>query len=150
MDVVIDRCADLPHDALAALVAESERAGWRFVRRLADEWAAAVNRFDRPGEALFVARAGARLVGVCGLNVDPYAADAGVGRVRHLYVLAEFRRVGVGRRLVEAVVAAAQGRFALLRLRTDSAEAATFYERLGFQRQIGAADCTYLRVVESG
>jgi len=36
--------------------AESERAGYGFVRRLADEWASGANRFGRPGEALFAAR----------------------------------------------------------------------------------------------
>jgi GNAT superfamily N-acetyltransferase len=134
MDVTVDRLTDLPPGALSALLADSERAGWRFVRRLADEWAAAANRFDRPGEALFGAWAGDRLVGVCGLNVDPYAADPTVGRVRRLYVLAECRRLGVGRRLVRAVVEAARDRFRSLRLRTGSAEAAAFYERLGFRR----------------
>ena len=37
-------------DALADLVAESERDGWRFLRRLCDEWTGGVNRFDQPGE----------------------------------------------------------------------------------------------------
>jgi hypothetical protein len=54
----------VPADRVAELVAESER--------------------HRPGEALFVARVGERVVGVCGLNVDPYTAEPRVGRVRHL------------------------------------------------------------------
>jgi GNAT superfamily N-acetyltransferase len=143
MDVVVERLADLPLEALAALVSESEQAGFRFVRRLLDEWVAGANRFDRPGEALFAAMAGGRLIGVCGLNVDPYAADRRAGRVRRLYVLAPFRWLGVGRRLVEAVVASAQGVFASLRLRTESAAAAAFFERLGFQRLVGVPDCTH-------
>jgi GNAT superfamily N-acetyltransferase len=143
MDVTVDRLTDLPPGALAALVADSERAGWRFVRRLADEWAAGANRFDRPGEALFGAWTGVRLVGVCGLNVDPYAADPGVGRVRRLYVLAECRRLGVGRRLVQAVIEAARGRFGLLRLRTENPQAAAFYERLGFRRLAGVPESTH-------
>jgi GNAT superfamily N-acetyltransferase len=149
MEVTVERLTDLPPDALAALVAESERAGWRFVRRLSDEWAAGANRFDRPGEVLFATRVDGRLVGVCGLNVDPYAADEAVGRVRRLYVLAEFRRIGVGRRLVRAVVAAARGRFGSLRLRTESREAAAFYERLGF-RPVGLPDCTHVLGLEAG
>jgi GNAT superfamily N-acetyltransferase len=143
MDVIIERLTDLPPDSLAGLVAESEQTGWRFVRRLSDEWAAGANRFDKPGEALFGARIAGRLVGVCGLNVDPYAADRSIGRLRRLYVLADFRRLGVGRRLVEAVLASARGRFASLRLRTESAAAAAFYERLGFRR-VGYADCTHV------
>src|SRR5262249_41338641 len=83
------------------MVAESERAGYRFVRRLADEWADGANRFDRPGEVLFAAWMEGRLIGACGLNVDPYTRAPGVGRGRHLYVLTDYRRSGVGRRLVE-------------------------------------------------
>jgi GNAT superfamily N-acetyltransferase len=149
MAVIIERLADLPPDSLAALVAESERAGERFVRRLADEWATGVNRFDKPGEALFAAGAAGRLVGVCGLNIDPYAADGRVGRIRRLYVLAEFRRLGIGRRLMAAVLAAAQGRFTSVQLRTESPQAAAFYERLGFRRRAGVPDCTHALELES-
>ena len=131
MIVAVDRLQDLPIDSLTRLIAESEQAGWRFLRRLADEWASGANRSSKPGEAIFAAWAAGTLIGVCGLNVDPYAGDRRVGRVRHLYVLSDFRRLGVGRRLVEAVVAAAKGRFVLLRLRTENGEAAEFYEELG-------------------
>jgi GNAT superfamily N-acetyltransferase len=148
MDVLIERLTDYSPDVLAALVAESEQAGLRFVRRLADEWAVGINEFDEPGEAVFGAWVGGRLVGVCGLNIDPWTPDSGVGRVRHLYVLAEFRRRGVGRRLVDAVITAARGRFRLLRLRTDGEEAAAFYERLGFRRVVGAPACTHVRELE--
>jgi ribosomal protein S18 acetylase RimI-like enzyme len=144
MEVVVDPVSVLPLDALAPLLAESEGEGWRFVRRLADEWARGANRFDRPGEALFMAQAGGSIVGVCGLNADPYAADGAVGRVRRLYVLRAYRGRGVGRRLVQAVVAAAAGRFRVLRVRTENSDASRLYERLGFQPLPGAPDSTHL------
>jgi GNAT superfamily N-acetyltransferase len=144
MNFVIERHTDLPSGALAALVDESERDGWRFVRRLAEEWVAGANRFDQPGEGLFLARTGGAVVGVCGLNVDPYTAESGVGRVRRLYVLRAYRRHGIGRRLVEAVVRAADGWFRFLRLRTGSPDAAGFYERLGFQPIADVPDCTHV------
>jgi GNAT superfamily N-acetyltransferase len=144
MEVAVARLFDLPADAFSPLVAESEREGWRFVRRLADEWAAGTNRFDQPGEALFAAWVDGALIGVCGLNTDPYAGDEAVGRVRRLYVLRVYRGSGVGRRLVRAVVAAATGRFRTLRVRTENPEAGRLYERLGFQPAAGAADCTHI------
>jgi hypothetical protein len=76
----------VPIDTLALLVAQSERDGWRFVRRLADEWVAGTCRFDRPGELLFAARVGGIIVGVCGLNVESHAADAMIGRARRCAV----------------------------------------------------------------
>jgi GNAT superfamily N-acetyltransferase len=149
MDLLIERLRDLPVDGLDGLLAESEQAGIRFVRRLVEEWGSGANRFDRPGEALFGARAGGQWVGVCGLNIDPYAAEERVGRVRHLYVLLSFRRLGVGRRLVAEVVEAARGRFDALRLRTNNPTAARFYERLGFGPSGAAGHSTHIMMFAS-
>ena len=140
----IERLLDLPAAHLAPLIAESEQAGLRFVSRLAEEWESGRNRFDRPGEALFGARTDGRLVGVCGLNVDPYAGEPRIGRVRHLYVVIAHRRHGVGRQLVGAVVAAAHGRFATLRLSTANPQAARLYETLGFRPRAGDGQCTHV------
>jgi GNAT superfamily N-acetyltransferase len=128
----IERLVLLPPDRLERLAAEAEGAGHRFVRRLVEEWEAGINRFDRPGEALWAATNGGLIVGVCGLNADPYTSEGRVGRVRRLYVLAAERGRGIGRSLVERVVAAAWNSFDRLRLRTLNPDAARFYERLGF------------------
>jgi GNAT superfamily N-acetyltransferase len=145
----IERLHDWPVDGLDVLLAESEQASFRFVRRLVEEWASGANQFDRPGEALFGAWVGGQLVGVCGLNVDPYAPEERVGRVRHLYVLSSSRRLGVGRRLVAEVVEAARGRFDDLRLRTENPTAAVFYETVGFGPSGGAADYTHVMKLAS-
>ncbi|HEV8532042.1 MAG TPA: GNAT family N-acetyltransferase [Methylomirabilota bacterium] len=129
--------------ALTTLITEGERSGSRFVGRLATEWASGANRFDKPGEALFVARVEGQPVGVCGLNVDPYTAARRVGRVRHLYVMEAYRRQGIGRRLLADVVAAARGPFDRLRLRTANLEAARFYEAIGFAVCPGEAESTH-------
>lgn len=140
----VERLSALPPGFVDALVDESERAGLRFVRRLAEEWASGANRFDGPGEALFAALMDGRVIGVCGLNVDPYAATPRIGRVRHLYVLSACRRLGIGQRLVGEVVEAARGPFDTLRLRTQNPAAARLYERLGFRHNPGSPDCTHL------
>ena len=107
MHVIVERLPDLTSDHIGDLVTESEGAGLRMVRRLVDEWETGANRFDRPGEGLFGAWLDGQLVGVCGLNIDPYAGNEHTGRVRHLYVLAAFRRRGIGRRLVLQIMEAA-------------------------------------------
>jgi ribosomal protein S18 acetylase RimI-like enzyme len=126
------------------MIAESEREGWRFIRRLTDEWTTGTNRFDRPGEALFVARIDGAIVGICGLNSDPYTADGTTGRIRRLYVVPAYRRRGIGGQLVGAVVAAATGRFQRLRVRTENPEAGHLYQTFGFQRMFGEAECTHV------
>ena len=147
MRSLIERMCGAPTDRLAALLAESEQQGFRFVRRLVEEWESGANRFDGPGEALFVARVGNDVVGVCGLNVDPHADDPKIGRVRHLYVLVPHRRSGVGEQLVADVLEAARGRFERLHLRTTNAIAARLYERLGFRRT-AARDHTHVLDVD--
>lgn len=141
---VVERVHDLPVDALGALVVESEQAGLTFVRRLVDEWVSGTNRFDRPGEALFGLWVDGRLIGVCGLNIDPYTNAARVGRVRHLYVLSAFRRLGAGRRLVIEVIQAGRGVFDVLRLSTSNPAAARLYKTLGFRPiEESAKDATH-------
>ena len=148
MRALFERVSGAPLDRLAALLAESERQGLRFVRRLVEEWSSGANRFDRPGEALFVARVGDDVVGVCGLNVDPYAGDSKIGRVRHLYVVVPHRRSGIGEQLVVDVLEAARGRFERLHLRTTNVTAARLYERLGFRRTFDARDRTHVLDVD--
>ena len=145
----VERLRDLQPGMLSDLVDEAERAGLRFPGRLVAEWASGANRFGRPGEALFVARAGSRVIGICGLNVDPFTTAPRVGRVRHLYVLEAHRRNGVGRGLVEAVIRAARGVFDRLRLRTNNPAAARLYESIGFSR-CAEADCTHALDLRGG
>jgi GNAT superfamily N-acetyltransferase len=139
----IEALRELSPDRLAELLIDSEAAGSRIVRRLVDDWTAGANRFDRPGEALFGASMAGRLVGVCGLNVDPYAADPRVGRVRHLYVLTACRRHGVGRQLVARIIEVAADRFDSLRLRTNNPAAARLYEAAGFAVS-AEGECTHV------
>jgi ribosomal protein S18 acetylase RimI-like enzyme len=130
----IVRVRELRPDQIGELVTESEQAGLRLVRRLSDDWISGGNRFERTGEALFAAVRAHRIVGVCGLNIDPYSTSVDVGRVRHLYVLIASRKQGIGSRLVIEVTAAARGTFNRLQLRTDDPTAAGLYERHGFRR----------------
>jgi GNAT superfamily N-acetyltransferase len=141
---VVARITDLARDRLAVLLAESEASGYRFVRRLVDEWERGVNRFSRPGEVLFAAESGGQIVGVCGLNVDPYLDDPLVARVRNVYVLAACRGRGIGRRLVGHAIATARGHFDRLRLRAEEAGPARLYESLGFRPCAGIPDCTHI------
>jgi GNAT superfamily N-acetyltransferase len=93
------------------LLEESLAEGFQFLARLRSDWHAGANRFGGAGEAFFTARRQGSLVGVCGLNVDPYAGDPAIGRLRRLYVTIRSRRHGVGRALVSAALAHARPHF---------------------------------------
>jgi GNAT superfamily N-acetyltransferase len=133
---------ELPED-FARLVELSLREDFLALQRMRENWNAGLNRFNAPGEVLFGARVGSRLIGICGLNRDPYAKSSGIGRVRHLYVDPEYRRHGVGRALVAQVIECAKCSFSHLRLRTLRADADMFYVALGFLRMPGAKDVTH-------
>jgi GNAT superfamily N-acetyltransferase len=141
---IIARLEDLPSDRFAEMLAESEAAGYRFLRRVADEWESGANRFSRPGEALLVAERDGRWAGICGLSIDPYLGDPRVGRVRNVYVLSAYRREGIARRLVAEAIARARGHFDRLRLRGEEAGPARLYESLGFRPCPGVPDCSHI------
>lgn len=141
--VLIAPLAALAPNAIAPLLHASRMEGFRLVERLVEEYASGANRFDQVGEVLLGAFADGQLVGDGGVNRDPYANDARIGRLRHLYVLPEQRQRGVGRQLVAALVAQAAPHFALLRLRTNNPVAARFYERLGFAVLAGDEEATH-------
>ena len=149
MDVVVEPVAELAMISIAPLLIESEREGRFFLRRLAEEWSSGANRFQRPGERLYLAHFGNTVIGSCGLNIDPYAADPTVGRVRRLFVTSEHRGKRIGSRLVRSVVTAAHGKFRLLRVRTENpiAEAAGSMSDSDFSA-IGATDCTHMLALQ--
>jgi GNAT superfamily N-acetyltransferase len=138
----IAKITDLDLDALRGLRDENSREGFRFIERLCEEWVSGANRFNASGEALFIAVANDEVVGVCGLNRDPYAGHPRIGRVRRLYVIPAHRRHGVGRALLGAVVACARGHFSLLRVRTEAAD--EFYRTQGFRRVASGAEVTHV------
>jgi GNAT superfamily N-acetyltransferase len=129
--VQIARLTSLSPD-LKTLQAEAVRQGFGFMDRLVSDWTSGTNTFSQPGECLLGGFADNRLVGIGGLNKDPYLARDDVGRVRHLYVLDSFRQRGIGRALVDRILSEARGVFGELRLRTDTEGAAAFYIRCGF------------------
>jgi ribosomal protein S18 acetylase RimI-like enzyme len=136
----VQRIRYLPIQEFTEMLAESKIAGFRAIERLVTDWETGINRFDRPGEALFIARQGApqsgsgsdRILGVCGLNRDPYTDSSKTGRVRRLYVMQDSRRQGTGRTLVHQVIEVAKLSFDRLHVRTTNPMAAQFYQSLGF------------------
>jgi GNAT superfamily N-acetyltransferase len=128
----IDRLICLLLEDLKPLVCESEKDGFRFLRRLVDEWEDGRNRFDKINEGFFALWKDGDLVAVGGLNCDPFSNDPRTGRLRRFYVSRVERRKGYGRLLVQRILDEASTSFDVIVLNTDSAVAGEFYERLGF------------------
>jgi GNAT superfamily N-acetyltransferase len=136
------RIYQLP-DGMQKLAEESSRDGFRNMKRLLDDYSNGTNRFDKLGEALFSAYIQDQVVGICGLNRDLSVSDETVGRVRRLYVLQDFRRLGVGRLLMQAVVEEAGIYFDKLILFNDNPIADRFYRSIGFTASKDAGHFTH-------
>jgi len=127
------RKISLPVDGMDELCNEARSEGYEFIDRLVREWDSGVNRFGATGEALCGCIENERIIAIGGLNCDPFAARAEVGRIRRVYVRAERRGCGVGEALVARLIEEARNSFMVVRLRAVSPRAAKFYERLGFE-----------------
>jgi N-acetylglutamate synthase-like GNAT family acetyltransferase len=129
------RCAVAwPEARMAPLVEESVAEGFRHLLRLRDDWRTGANRFEEPGEGLWIVDRGERVVAVCGLNRDPFAGNPDVARLRRLYVARSERGRGLGRRLVSCILAHAADTFGEVRLRAGSRAPEGFFLALGFER----------------
>lgn len=148
--IAIERIDCLPIDRLNPLVSQAEATGFHALSRLLTDWQSGRNRFDQPGEAIFIATDNEHVVGICGLNRDPYLEDPAVGRVRHLYVDVDHRRKGIGSQLVHAVMEAAKRRFTRLRLRTNNPDSDGFYCSLGFMCFTDEPACSHQVILSSG
>jgi GNAT superfamily N-acetyltransferase len=126
------RRIELPLPGIEELRREALAESYNFVETLVEECRSGANRYDRAGETLLGCFDGAVLVAVGGLNIDPFANDPTVGRLRRVYVRPAWRSRGVGRELVMTLVKTAREHFRRVRLRAETAGAARLYERLGF------------------
>jgi GNAT superfamily N-acetyltransferase len=134
-EIVLYRMKTLHDEEIQLLLNESVAEGHKFVGRLVEQHKDKTNTFSKEGEVLFGAYIDGKLVGVCGLNEDPYLQDPAIGRVRHLYVLQQFRRCGVGRLLMENIIQAARQHFRILTLWTNNPVADKLYCSLGFSQE---------------
>ena len=120
--------ADLP-DGFEELRMEAAGEGHRHIERLAAEWRQG-QRFDGEGEALFACTIEGELAGIGALVVDPEIARA--ARLRRFYVRAKFRKLGVGAALFNGAMQIGS-HFAAYVLNAGTADAAAFWERMGFE-----------------
>lgn len=147
-NVKITRSESLVLSEIDMLVEESDHEGFRHLKRLVNEYQAGINRFDKQGEALFVAYAHNRIVGICGLTQDPYSQEGTIGRVRRLYVSKDFRGSGIGSLLMDEIMKEAKLHYRTLVLKTDNPIADKFYCSLGFELKTNDLYIThYLQLV---
>jgi ribosomal protein S18 acetylase RimI-like enzyme len=149
MPHLIKQVLALPPDLDVELLSSAAGEGFGALERLRTDWEAGINRFSDVGEAFYVARFQGRLVGVGGLNRDPYTHEPMIGRIRRLYVLPQFRRRGVGRDLVRHIITDGQRHFRIFHVRTVDPQASAFYVAIGFTLVSGQVAVTHKLIGET-
>lgn len=113
---------------LAELQHHARDEGFRLLDRLISDWDSGALRFDQEGEVLLGVFEEGRLIAVGGVRRQA----EGVGRVSRVYVHPQWRRRGVGARLMAELIRRSRAAFLEIILRTDTKGGAAFYEALGF------------------
>ncbi|SFM08095.1 N-acetylglutamate synthase, GNAT family [Gracilibacillus orientalis] len=143
--MIIERVTSLEQYKLNLLIDDSLSEGYKFIKRLVDEYTLGNNKFDKNGESLYVAKLDDEVIGIGGLNIDPYLNLSDVGRVRHLYVLRKNRGTGVGRKLLKTIIDEARENFRTIRLSsTDNPAAVNLYIECGFSKVEGIYKASHI------
>jgi N-acetylglutamate synthase-like GNAT family acetyltransferase len=148
----INKIVDLYKVDISSLVEESKEEGFHFLERLVNEYKNGTNDFKKTSEALYgVFTDKGILVGIGGLNVDPYTTDEKVGRVRRFYISKNCRRKGIGQNLLNKIVNEAKKKFDILVLHTDTQQASQFYKSFGFVKESNYPKTThFMKMNEEG
>ncbi|RLQ89354.1 GNAT family N-acetyltransferase [Notoacmeibacter ruber] len=109
---------------------DADAEGFDTISVLSDEWSAGLNRFERPGEILLLAKVDGETAGIGGITHD--FVEAGYLRMRRFYVRPSFRRLGVGRQIAMHVLKHATPFNRPIILHADGPDAEMFWPTLGF------------------
>ncbi|MGG0262477.1 GNAT family N-acetyltransferase [Bacillus mycoides] len=123
-DIQIKQIGDLLKYEVNHLVQESKEEGFNFLIKLINEYESKRNTFSKTGECLYGIFRGDTLIGIGGLNQDPYTKDNKIGRLRRFYIAKDYRR-----KLSDAKIY-----FTIVVLHTDTEQGDKFYTSSGFAK----------------
>lgn len=117
------------------LVQESKEEGVKFLKKLINEYENELNTFNKSGECLYGIFQGEKLIGIGGLNADPYTENNKIGRLRRFYIAKDYRRIGLGKLLLNKLLSHAEKYFKVVVLHTDTKQGDVFYTANGFVKR---------------
>ena len=123
----------VPFENFHEFKADAESENYEFVDVLIGDWQDGSEDFSEPGARFLGLALDGKIVGVGGLGHDQHFPDQQIGRIKHVYVLKDYRRRGIARLLALALMQDAEKSFGTIRLHAASANAARLYEELGFE-----------------
>ncbi len=134
-DMHIQQIENLMKYEFKYLVQESKEEGFNFLKKLINEYENELNTFNKSGECLYGIFQGEKLIGIGGLNVDPYTENNKIGRLRRFYIAKDYRRIGLGKLLLNKLLSHAEKYFKVVVLHTDTKQGDVFYTANGFVKR---------------
>jgi multimeric flavodoxin WrbA/GNAT superfamily N-acetyltransferase len=130
---MIERVTNIEEIDIEELLSESESFGYQYLTKMINQWRTGENRFSKPNELLIVYKNAEKVIGIGGINEEPYLKKRDFGRLRDVYVLSQYRRSNIGTQIVEHLIEFGRKHFKTITLRVpENIEASPFYESLGF------------------
>ena len=133
MSISIEQADYLP-EQIHILAEFAHKEGFQHIQRLVDEYQQEKNLFNAHGEFLLLAYDDEKLVACGGLNIQ--MSDNGepsrIGRVRRFYVMPNYRKLGLGRGLLQELEKRAKANFSALCLHTDGTSGAHFFPKQNY------------------
>jgi GNAT superfamily N-acetyltransferase len=127
--ICLQRVSNLPN-GFDRLRADAEADGHRHMTRLATELELTPQLFH----AVLAAYVDNSLAGIGAITDEPQPMSEPAWRMRRLYVHREFRRRSVGRAIASALLKEAINRVRIVTVHAGTANAARFWEALGFRQ----------------
>ncbi len=134
-DIHIQQIEDLMIYESDYLVQESKDEGFYFLIKLISEYENKINTFNKTGECLYGIFQGEKLIGIGGLNADQYTENNKIGRLRRFYIAKDYRRIGLGKLLLNKLLSHAEKYFKVVVLHTDTKQGDVFYTANGFVKR---------------
>ena len=134
-DIHIQQIENLMKYEFKYLVQESKEEGFKFLKKLINEYENELNTFNKSGECLYGIFQGEKLIGIGGLNADPYTENNKIGRLRRFYIAKDYRRIGLGKLLLNKLLSHAEKYFKVVVLHTDTKQGDVFYTANGFVKR---------------
>jgi len=133
---------NLLSEDISKLREESIKEGFNIISRLINDYKSGKNKFNQKGEALIVCEIDDKIVGICGLNIDPINTKR--ARIRRLYVLPQFRNKKIGKKLVAELINYSINHFKTVSVNIGELNISKFYENLGFKEYDKEKGITHL------
>ncbi|GAB6529351.1 GNAT family N-acetyltransferase [Bacillus cereus] len=134
-DMHIQQIENLMKYEFKYLVQESKEEGFKFLKKLINEYENELNTFNKSGECLYGIFQGEKLIGIGGLNADPYTENNKIGRLRRFYIAKDYRRIGLGKLLLNKLLSHTEKYFKVVVLHTDTKQGDVFYTANGFVKR---------------